>query len=148
MFQKSQFSLKTDIRSKPTDDPCVRRLCSKGNSSSSEPPAVIFPSPALSPRSEEVINIAKLAVILILFSEQALRCSFLPQSCHSGSSLPVWYSHYLSVFLTPRVAMTASRRSQEEAMKPHEKTPDRGLLLARKGLSCCRPVPLHPAKRL
>ena len=70
----------------------------------------------------------------------------LPQSCHSGSSLPVWYSHYLSVCLTLHVTMTASRTSQEEAMKPHKKLLDRGLLPASKRLSCCRATPLHPMK--
>jgi len=42
--------------------------------------------------------------------------------------------------------MTASRTSQDKAMKPHEKIIDRGLLLARKRLSFCRSIPLHPLK--
>lgn len=68
----------------------------------------------------------------------------LPQSCHSGSSLPTWYSHYLSAFTTLRVTMTARRMSQEEAMKPHEKILDIGILLARKR----RSIPLHTMKEV
>lgn len=34
--------------------------------------------------------------------------------------MPVWHSHYLSAFLTLCVTMTASRMSQEEAMKPQK----------------------------
>lgn len=94
-------------------------LCSNSNSSSSNP-LWYCPSPELPQTPEEVINVPKMTVLLLVwFAEQTLRCSW-HQLCHSGSSMPVWHSHYLSAFLTLCVTMTASRMSQEEAMKPQK----------------------------
>lgn len=145
MFKKSHCSLLGDVRSKATDDPSVR-LCSNRNSSSSESPVRLCPSPALSPRSEEVINIAKLAAILfrVLFFKQALRCPFpraVTQEVHCRCGIH-------TIYLSFSHCMSPCRTSQEEAMKPHEKTLDRGLLLARKRLSSCRSIRLHSIKRL
>lgn len=64
----------TDARSKSPADPFARH-CNNNNPTVGQSAVILCPSPALSAGSEEVINVAKLAVIciLILFSESALQ---------------------------------------------------------------------------